>query len=76
MIKTFLVLIICWYGLMLGCVLQFTNDSVSVRDITKAVILHDIKFLNKNCDYKKARIMCVVLFLLMNLIGNILSAIL
>jgi len=76
MIKTILVLIICWYGLMLGCVLQFTNDSVNVRDITKAVILHDVKFLNKNCDYKKARIMCVVLFLLMHLIGSISSEIL
>lgn len=73
MLKAVIFLIIIWHGLMLGCVLQFTKDNVSFGAVAKAVILHDSNFLNENCDYKKARIMCITLFLLMILIGKILT---
>ena len=71
MLKAIIFLIVVWHGLMLGCVLQFTKDSVSLGAVTKAVMLHDKKFLAVNCDYKKAKFMCVMLFLLINIIGNI-----
>jgi hypothetical protein len=76
MLKAIVFLIVVWHGLMLGCVLQFTKDDVSLGAVARAVVLHDGKFLNLNCDYKKARIMCLTLFLLMNLIGYISSNIL
>ena len=76
MVKAVLMMLVVWHGLMLGCVLQFTKDSVSLGASAKAVILHDNKFLAENCEYKKAKILCLTLFLLMNLIGYISSNIL
>ncbi|MCM1327973.1 MAG: hypothetical protein NC253_00895 [Ruminococcus sp.] len=74
MIIAIFTLLVVWHGLMLGCVLQFiTNDGVGIGEFAKAVVLHNVKFLNQNCDYKKARIMCFALFLLINLIGSISS---
>lgn len=71
MIKAVLMLLVILHGLMLGCVLLFTNDNISFVDVVKAVMLHDVKFLTANCNYKKAKILCVTLFLLMNIVGII-----
>ncbi len=76
MLEALFMIIFLWHGLMLGCVLQFTNDSVGIGAVAKAVVLHDVKFLNQNCDYKKARRMCLILFVLVVLIGNISSKLL
>lgn len=72
MLKAIIFLIIVWHGLMLGCVLiHSTTDSADFGTVVKAVVLHDRKFLAMNCEYKKARILCVTLFLLINLLGSI-----
>lgn len=71
-IKIILVMCICWHVLMLGCcIVMCKNDFVTLRAITKAVILHDVKFLAANCNYLKARIFCTILFVGTALVGNI-----
>ncbi len=71
-IKIILIMLVVWYGLMLGCCLVMCkNDFVTIRAVTKAVMLHDVKFLTANCNYKKARILCTILFVGTVLIGNI-----
>lgn len=71
MLVALFMIIFIYHGLMLGCVLQFTNDGVGIGEVAKAVMFHDIEFLEKNCDYPKARRMCLILFVLVALIGNI-----
>lgn len=72
MVKTVLMLLVVWHGLMLGCcIVMCKNDFVTIRAITKAVMLHGVKFLTANCNYPKAKIVCTILFVGTALVGNI-----
>lgn len=72
MIKTTLMLLVVWHGLMLGLsIVMCKNDFVTLRSVAKAVILHDVKFLTANCNYPKAKIICTILFVSTALIANV-----
>lgn len=74
MVKAVLLLLVVWHGLMLGCCIEMCkNDFVTIRAITKAVMLHDVKFLTANCNYPKAKVICTILFIGTALIGNFIS---